>query len=170
MAITDLVPWKRGAKNVLVRREEEVPFYSLEREVNRLFDDFFGSGFGLTPFNGGFMEQYGAFNPQVDVTENDQEIKVAAELPGLTEKDVEVSLANDMLTISGEKKTEREDKGENYYRMERSYGSFQRTIPLPTEVEADKVDATFKNGVLQITLPKLHLGEDIKKKISIKTK
>jgi len=163
MAITDLVPWKRGAKNVLVRREEEVPFYSLEREVNRLFDDFFGSGFGLTPFNGGF-------NPQVDMTENDQEIKVAAELPGLTEKDVEVSLANDMLTISGEKKAEKEDKGENYYRLERSYGSFQRTIPLPTEIEADKVDATFKNGVLQITLPKLHPGDGVKKKISIKTK
>jgi HSP20 family protein len=116
------------------------------------------------------MEQYGAFNPHVDVTENDQEIKVVAELPGLTEKDVEVSLANDMLTISGEKKAEKEDKGENYYRLERSYGSFQRTIPLPTEVEADKVDATFKNGVLQITLPKLYPGEGVKKKISIKTK
>ncbi len=168
MAITNLVPWKRGEKNVPVRREEEVPFYSLQREVNRLFDDFFGSGFGLTPFNGGFMEQYGPFNPQVDVTENDQEIKVAAELPGLTEQDVEVSLANDMLTISGEKKAEKEDKGENYYRMERSYGSFQRTIPLPTEVEANKVGATFKNGVLTVTLPKSAQAVQNRKKIAIK--
>lgn len=114
------------------------------------------------------MEQYGAFNPQVDVTENDQEIKVAAELPGLTEKDVEVSLANDMLTISGEKRAEKEDKGENYYRMERSYGSFQRTIPLPTEVEANKVDATFKNGVLTVTLPKSAQAVQNRKKIAIK--
>jgi HSP20 family protein len=168
MAITDLFPWKRGEK-VPVRREEGYPFHSLQQEVNRLFDDFFGKGeFGLTPFSGGFMERYGAFNPQVDVTETDQEIKVAAELPGLTEKDVEVSLSNDMLTISGEKKAEKEVKGENYYRMERSYGSFQRTIPLPTEIEADKVDATFKNGVLTVTLPKSAQAVQNRKKIAIK--
>ena len=168
MAITDLVPWKRGEKNVPLKREEKNPFYALHREVDRLFDDFFG-GSGLAPFNGGLMEQYGAFNPRVDVTENEKEIKVAAELPGLDEKDVEVVLSNDMLTISGEKKAEKEDKGENYYRMERSYGSFQQVIPLSTEVEADKVEATFKNGVLQITLPKLHPGETAKKKIQIKS-
>lgn len=167
MAITDLVPWKWGEKNVPVKREEENPFYAMRREMDRLFDNFWG-GSGLAPF-GGFMEQYGAFNPRVDVTENDKEIKVAAELPGLDEKDVEVSLSNDMLTISGEKKAEKEDKGENYYRLERSYGSFQRVIPLPAEIEADKVEATFKNGVLQITLPKLHPGADVSKKIQIKT-
>ncbi len=90
-------------------------------------------------------------------------------MPGLDEKDVEVSLSNDTLTISGEKKAEKEDKGENYYRLERSYGSFQRVIPLSTEIEADKVEAAFKNGVLQITLPKLHLGEGVKK-VQIKTR
>jgi len=167
MAITDLVPWKWGEKNVPVKREGENPFYAMRQEMDRLFDDFWG-GSGLAPL-GGFMERYSVFNPRVDVTENDKEIKVATELPGLDEKDVEVSLSNDMLTISGEKKAEKEDKGENYYRLERSYGSFRRAIPLPTEIEADKVEATFKNGVLQITLPKLHPGEGMRQKIQIKT-
>ncbi|MFN8455846.1 MAG: Hsp20/alpha crystallin family protein [Anaerolineae bacterium] len=168
MALTDLVPWKWGEKNVPVKREETDPFYTLHREMDRLFDDFMGHGFGLTRF-GNFMDRAGAFNPQVDVTENDKEIKVAAELPGLDEKDIEVSLSGDMLTISGEKKAEKEDQRENYYRMERSYGSFQRSIALPVEVDTDKVEATFKNGVLQITLPKLHPGQEAKKRISIKT-
>jgi HSP20 family protein len=167
MAITDLVPWKWGEKRVPVKRDEGFSFYPLRQEMDRLFDDFLG-GSSLAPF-GGFRERYGTFDPRVDVTENDKEIKVAAELPGLTEKDVEVSLSNGTLTISGEKKVEKEDKGENYYRLERSYGSFQRVIPLPTEVEADKVEATFKNGVLQITLPKLHPEEGVKK-IQIKTR
>lgn len=74
-----------------------------------------------------------------------------------------------MLTISGEKKAEKEDKRENYYRMERSYGSFQRSVALPTEVDTEKVEAIFKNGVLQITLPKLHPGQEARKKISVKT-
>lgn len=168
MALTDLVPWKWGEKNVPVKREEADPFYSLHREIDRLFDDFMGRGFGLTRF-GDFTDRFSAFNPQVDVTENDKEIKVAAELPGLDEKDIEVSLSGDMLTISGEKKAEKEDKRENYYRMERSYGSFQRSVALPVEVDTEKVEATFKNGVLQVTLPKLHPGQETRKKISVKT-
>jgi HSP20 family protein len=153
MAISDLVPWKWGEKKVPVRREGEDPFYAMQRDMDRFVEDFFGSRFGLAPF-GRLAEQFGTFSPQVDVTESDQEIKVSAELPGLDEKDIEVSLGRGMLTISGEKKAEKEDKGENYYRMERSYGSFRRTIPLPSEVEADQVEATFKKGVLTITLPK----------------
>ncbi|GIK40693.1 MAG: hypothetical protein BroJett011_45260 [Chloroflexota bacterium] len=113
------------------------------------------------------MESFGDFSPRVDVTENEKEVRITAELPGLEEKDIDVSLSNDVLTISGEKKAEREDKGDNYYRMERSYGSFHRSIPLPTEVDTDHCDATFKNGVLQITLPKVHLKESAKK-ITIK--
>lgn len=163
MAIKDMVPWKRNDKNVLARREED-PFYAFRREMERTFDDFFGGGFGLTPYNrGGFMESFGSFTPQVDVTENDKEVRITAELPGLEEKDIDVSLSNDVLTISGEKKAEKEDKGDNYYRMERSYGSFQRSIPLPSEVDTDKCDAIFKNGVLQITLPKIPSKESAKK-------
>lgn len=162
MAIKDMVPWKKNDKNVLARRED--PFYTFRREMDQMFDDFFGSGFGLTPYNrGGFMEGFGSFTPQVDMTENEKEVKITAELPGLEEKDLDISLTGDTLTISGEKKAEKEDKGDNYYRMERSYGSFHRSIPLPTEVDTDKCNATFKNGVLQITLPKVHPKESAKK-------
>lgn len=164
MTINDLVPWKWGEKKVPVRREvEENPFYMMQREMDRLFNGFFDRNFEMTPFG----ESFGAFTPSVDVTENDKELTVSAELPGLAEKDIEVSLTRDVLTIRGEKKAEKEDKGDNYYRMERSYGSFQRSIPLPTRVDADKVDATFKNGVLTITLPKTEA--QTLKKISIKS-
>ena len=162
MAISDLVPWKRGERKLPVRRGEE-PFYAMQERMNRMFDDFFSDRFGLAPFG----EQFGAFNPSVDVTESDQEIKVSAELPGLAEQDIEVSLSNDVLTLRGEKKVEKEDKGENYYRMERSYGSFHRSISLPTEVKADQVEATFKNGVLTVTLPKAATAQN-RKKINIK--
>jgi HSP20 family protein len=165
MSLTDLVPWKRGEKNVPVKRETADPFYSLHREIDRLFDEF--TGFGLTRF-GEFEDRFGAFNPRVDVTETDKEIKVAAELPGLDEKDIEVLLSGNLLTISGEKKAEQEEKRENYYRMERSYGSFQRSVQLPAEVDEDKIEATFKKGVLTISLPKVHPDKDVKK-IAVKT-
>ena len=168
MAITSLLPWKQGEKNVAIQRADN-PVYSLQQEMNRLFDDFFSADFGLTPFKGfGLSEGFGAFSPSIDVTENDKEIKVSAELPGLSEDDIEVSLSGDTLTISGEKKAEKEDKGKNYYKMERSYGSFRRVIPLPCEVETDKVNAAFKKGVLNIVLPKTPQAQKAVKKIAIK--
>lgn len=166
MAITDLVPWKRAEKKVPVRRQEE-PLSSFQDEFNRLFDEFFG-GFGLAP-SGTFGRESGAFVPQVDVVEGDKEMRVSAELPGLDEKDVEVTLSNNVLTISGEKKEEKEKRGKNYYRMERSYGSFQRSISVPLEVDTDKVEATFKQGVLTITLPKTAAAQ-AHKRVAIKTK
>lgn len=167
MAITDLAPWRWGDGKVTVRSEaERDPFYALQKRMDRLFDDFFNS-FGLAPF-GAFGESLGAFSPRIDMSESEKELKVSAELPGLDENDIEVSLAQNALTISGEKKEEKEDKGWNYYRMERSYGSFQRTIPLPYEVEGDKVEAAFKKGVLTITLPKTAEAQKQTKKISIK--
>jgi HSP20 family protein len=159
MAINDLVPWKWGEKRVPVRRELGDPFYALHREFDQMFDDFFG---------GGFIDRAGAFNPRVDVTENDHEINVTAELPGLDQNNIEISLSGDVLTLSGEKKAEKEDQGENYYRLERSFGSFRGSIPLPVGVEADKVEATFKSGVLHVTLPKLHPGQEAKK-ITVKS-
>ncbi len=168
MTITNLLPWKQGEKKVAIQRAD-YPVYSLQREMNRLFDDFFSTDFGLTPFKGfGLSEGFGAFSPSIDVAENDKEIKVSTELPGLSEDDIEVSLSGDTLTISGEKKAEKEDKGKNYYRMERSYGSFRRAIPLPCEVETDKVNATFKKGVLNIVLPKTPQAQEAVKKIAIK--
>jgi len=164
MAVRDLVPWKWGEKQAPVKREEE-PFYALQRDMNRLFNEFF-SDFSLRPFG----EAWSGFKPSVDVAETDREIKITAELPGLDNNDIEVKLANDILTISGEKKQEKEDKDKNYYRLERSYGSFQRSIPLPPGVETDKVDATFNKGVLTITLPKAAATQSDVKKIPVKTR
>lgn len=161
MAIKNLVPF--GKKSIPIRREGENPFSLLRREMDSLFDNFF-RGLDMEPFE----SRFSAFTPKVDVTESDKEIKVSAELPGMDEKDIEVSLQNDMLTIKGEKNAEKEDKGKDYYRMERSYGSFSRTISLPVEVETDKVEAMFKNGVLSITLPKTARAVAETKKIAVK--
>jgi HSP20 family protein len=167
MPVPNLIPWKRSEKKVPVKYEEQHPLTTFQQEINRLFDDFFSRGFGLTRF-GDFAERFGDFSPQVDITETDKALTVAAELPGLDEKDVEVTLTSNALTISGEKKAEQEEKGQNYYRMERSYGSFRRTIPLPYEIEADKVEAQFKKGVLTITLPKTEAVQKQVKRITVK--
>jgi HSP20 family protein len=103
----------------------------------------------------------------VDVVETDKEIQVAVELPGLEEKEIDVSLSPTTLTISGEKRQEKEEKGHNYVRAERSYGSFKRSIPLPSEVDASKADAVFQKGVLTVTLPKAVKAE-ARKRIAIK--
>jgi HSP20 family protein len=165
MAITDLIPWKKErSSQVPVKREGEHPLVTFQRDMNRLFDDFFG-GFDMTPSK--FFEgSWNVFSPRVDVSENDTEIVVSAELPGMEDKDVEVSVSRDMLTISGEKKEEKEEEDKNYYHVERSYGSFQRSIPLPGEVNPDEVEATFKNGVLNVTLPKTEASQ--RKKITVK--
>jgi HSP20 family protein len=138
---------------------------TFQQEMNRLFDDFFGRS-GLEPF-GGWGEGWGLFSPRVDVAETDREVVVSAELPGLDDEDIDVSLSRGMLTISGEKKQEKEKKGRNYYRVERSYGSFQRSVPLPSEVDTGKVDAVFRKGVLTITLPKTAEAK-ARKRIAIK--
>jgi len=157
----NLVPSEK--KSVPVRREEYNPFSLLRQEMNKLFDNFF-RGFEIEPFTGGF----GAFSPSVDVKESDKEIKISAELPGMDDKDIDVSLTKDSLTIRGEKKQEKEDKGKDYYRMERSYGSFTRTIPLPAEADTEKVKAEFRKGVLTVTLPKTPQAIKETKKIPVK--
>lgn len=135
-------------------------------DFDRMFDRFFEDSdeFAMRPF----AEFSRSFNPTLDVSESDNEIKVSAELPGLNEDDIDVSLTGDVLTISGEKKAETEDKGENYHRIERTYGSFKRTITLPSEVEVDQVEANFKNGVLTIILPKRAEAQENVKKIDVK--
>jgi HSP20 family protein len=161
MAIRNLVPF--GKKSLPAKREDENPFAILRQEMDAMFDNFFRS-FDMEPFE----SRLGAFTPKVDVVESDKEMKITAELPGIDEKDIDVSLQNDMLTIKGEKKEETEDKGKDYYRMERSYGSFSKTIALPIEVETDKVEARFKKGVLSITIPKTARTVAETKKIAVK--
>jgi HSP20 family protein len=122
--------------------------------MNRLFDEAF-RGFGL-PEGGAGPEAIasGVAVPRIDVSETDQDLKVFVELPGVDQNDVEITLTNDVLTIRGEKKAEHENQQHNYHVMERSYGSFARAIRLPFAVNPDQVQATFKDGVLSVALPK----------------
>ena len=148
------------------------PFTSLRKQMDEIFDAWMGGTPAVvgTSGNGGR-----SFAPQLDVSETDKEFKITADLPGLTEKDVEVKLAGNQLTLRGEKKSEHEEKeGEEgkaryYHRVERTYGSFQRTLTVPFDVEADKVEATFKNGVLTVTMQKPTVAQQATRKIEVKS-
>lgn len=165
MTIRELIPWmSEKSRGDLARGGEVSPYLSLQQEMNRMFDEFF-EGFDLAPFRGEGMTSVA---PKVDVAETESEIHVTAELPGLTENEVEVTLAEGSLTLRGEKKSEKEDKQKNYHRTERSYGMFERTIPLPAEVDREKVEATFTNGVLSVVLQKLSPSVEAGRKISVK--
>ena len=133
-------------------RRIEHPLVAFQREVDRLFDDFW-RGFDL-PLLGRPERVGGSLAPRIDISEKDDEVVVSAELPGLDEKDIEVTLTDNVLSIRGEKKLEKEEKELGYTYTERSYGSFERRIPLDVEVLGDKVSAAFKNGVLTVMLPK----------------
>ncbi len=163
MNISDLVPWRD--RRSLSRREDEA-LYPMRREMDRLFDEFF-RGFEMEPWRG---ENGGRFNPSLNVSESDDAIEATLELPGLSEDDIEITLVGDRLTVTGEKRDEEEEHGKNYFRRERSYGYFRRTIPLPSDtVDADKVDAKFDKGVLKITMPKRETAQTQAKRISVKS-
>ena len=147
----------------LTRHHEGSSLFSFQREMNRLFDNFF-DGFDLASVETTLAPK---FSPKVNVTETEKEIRVTAELPGLDEKDVTVELDNESLVIKGEKKEEHEEKGKSWYRMEQSYGAFHRVIPLPSKIDESKAKATFKKGVLSLTIPKVEIEERKKKQIEI---
>lgn len=165
MGMRDLIPWRRRGRNrTLLPLGGEHPFAALHRELDRLFEDFFvGRDWWPPAPLGGRV-----FSPSVDVRESDKEVRVSAELPGLDEKDLEVELSDEGLTIRGEKKHEQEDRGEGYYKAERSYGAFEWFIDLPCAVDGEKAAAEFKNGVLTVALPKLAEEAGSRKKIEIK--
>jgi HSP20 family protein len=166
MAIRDLIPWNRD-RDVTVRRGDDMnPFLALHREMNRLFDDVF-RGFELSPFGTDrLLDRMGGW-PNIEVSETGKDVKVTAELPGLEEKDVGIELANGVLTIKGEKKTEIEDEERRF--SERTYGRFERRIPVD-DIDQDKVAASFKNGVLTVTMPKLPQAQAKVKRITINGK
>ncbi|MEO5359429.1 MAG: Hsp20/alpha crystallin family protein [Nitrospirota bacterium] len=165
MKFRDLVPWGSTKNRLPIKHDEaKDPFTALQREVNEVFNGFF-RGFDIDTFWGSAI----GFNPSVNVAETDKEIKVTAELPGMDEKDIDVTLTKDTLTLKGEKKTEKEDKGANYYHMERSYGSFVRTVALPCAIDDTRVGAEFKKGILTIKLPKTPEAVKDTKKVQIKT-
>jgi len=146
--LKSLVPWRNNSVTAPAMRGDFFdPFVNFRREVNRMFDDFFdGAGWSGSGRSG--------MMPAVDVHEDEKELVVTAELPGVSEKDIEVNLAGDMLTIKGEKKSEHEHKNGDSWRMERHYGSFERVIDLPFDVKDGQVDAKFSNGVLSVRIPK----------------
>lgn len=152
MSMKDLVP-RIGRKSLPLRREEADSFRDFQRQMNRLFEDFLGE-FPLAEREGGPEWAPAAFAPRVDVSETDTEVKVSAELPGMDEKDISVELQDDVLTLRGEKKSEQEEKGKNWFRREQSWGTFHRSIELPAGVDAGKAKAQFKKGVLTFTAPK----------------
>jgi HSP20 family protein len=169
MTIRDLIPWKRDDSLVPVRRrqEDDAPL-DFRSQMNRLFDEFFERPFALSPFTGesGIT---GDFAPRLDISETEKEVTISAELPGMEPQDINIAIDRGILTISGEKEAEKEEKGKRFYRVERSYGSFHRAIPLPNEVDEDKIDAKFKRGVLKVRLPKTKAAQEQSRRIPIKT-
>ena len=172
MAVRDLISWGRNRSSVpssMQQSDEASPFLTLHREMNRLFDDVFNrfdtglpSAFGRMPaWSGGSW-------PSLEVTASDHEVRVSAELPGMEEKDIELLVDEDVLTIRGEKRSETEDQGRRF--SECYYGRFERSIALPFEVEDEKVEASFENGVLTVTLPKSAKAKEKAKRIAIGSK
>jgi len=162
MALRDLAPWHHGKSGTPSTLSD------LQREVDRVFESFW-SGFGtpsLLRENGGALGSI-ALDVKVDASEDDKAYHVTAELPGMSEKDIEVTFADNTLTISGEKKDEKEVKEENYHRRERSFGSFRRSFTLPVEVDEEKIAASFKDGIMTIDLPKSQTAQKKAKKITI---
>ena len=187
MSVKKWIPWnwfkkeeEDGGKSVPVTRSRAQehgyalgsPIEHFHREVDRLFDQAF-RGFGLRPFgfDRSIMPQLsdGMLKPTLDLGATDREYSITVEIPGVDEKDVRLEIANDVLTIRGEKKHQNEEKGKNYYRMERSYGSFKRTLSLPDDADQDNISATFNKGVLSVTLPRKALPKADVKHIEVKT-
>jgi HSP20 family protein len=151
------------------------PFDTLRREVEQLFDDF-GENFWRLPTRRSIFDieplwrREAAWEaaPAVDVAENEKAYEITAELPGMDEKNIEVKVANGNLTIKGEKQEEKEEKKKDYYLHERHFGSFERSFEMPEGVDADKIEANFKKGVLTVTLPKRPEAQKPAKKIEVK--
>jgi HSP20 family protein len=151
MNLGSLIPWRDKTQVDAQTDTYSDPFTSFRREVDRMFDDFFRSaGQGLQPWNAGWQ----TMAPRIDISDADKELLITAEMPGLDEKDFEVTLAGDLLTIKGEKKTENENRNGNAYYVERRFGSFSRSVRLPFEAGDEQVEANYDRGVLTVRVPK----------------
>ena len=161
-----LIPWSWRNQNVPVRRIEVPSLWAWNKNLENMFDSFWG---GLAPASDGEKKPYlSNFSPRLDVEENEKEFLISAELPGMGEKDIDLSLDNNRLTLKGEKKEEKEEKRGDYHYAERHFGSFSRSFELSDGVDAEKVEAHFKNGVLKISLPKTPEAQKEAKKITVK--
>jgi HSP20 family protein len=168
------LPVKKGKIDPSLTLQAWPPFESLRQEINRMFNDFgWGSGpslrrsfFAAEPvFSRGLMP---TTMPAIDVVENEKTYEVTAELPGMDEKNIEVKVANGILTMKGEKQQEKQEKKTDYYLQERHYGSFERSFEIPESVDPDKIEATFRKGVLTVTLPKKADAQKPAKKVEVK--
>ncbi len=146
-----------------ITRRNEQPEWgvdSFRKEINQLFNDFFSIGPSSLSESG--------WMPTVDVEEDDKEVRIRAEIPGIEEKDLSVTLENDILTIAGEKKEEKKEENRRYVVSERRFGSFHRSIRLPEGIDREKIEAGFKNGVLRVTIPRIGTPETKRVKIALK--
>jgi HSP20 family protein len=177
MAESTNVPVNKGQQSSSTpSRYGSHPFESFRREMDRLFDDFgrgfFSSSFPRSFFNmaqSGRDEQGWMTAPHVDVAETEKGYEIAAEFPGMDQKNIDVKVANGVLTIKGEKHDEKQEKQKDYYLRERSFGSFQRSFQVPDDVDLDKIECSFKNGLLNVTLPKSPQAQKATKKIEVKS-
>jgi len=162
MALRDLTPWRN--QSLREKLLQDNPLSAMHNEMDRLFANFFDE------------DRWPALSKEHrmvvrwDVAETDDAVKITADLPGLTEKEIDVTIAEGVLTIKGERKAkkETEDKEKHFHRVERSYGAFERAMSLPTNVDESKISADFKNGVLELTLPKKPEAKKKTKKIQVK--
>ena len=143
------------------------PFAEMRSEMDRLFDTFLGRSFFGRPAPSGSAEPATTLAPNVDIRENDKEIIVEAELPGIDEKDIQVAVRDGVLSLKGEKKSERDEKKDTYHVIERSYGSFERSFALPDSADQDQIKADFNKGVLRVVVPKRAEAAKAEKKIPI---
>jgi HSP20 family protein len=163
MSLRELTPWF-GRASPALRNWPGGSLDSLHREIDRMFSDFV-STWDLTPWA---AESGGQLVPKMDIAETDTGYELTADLPGVEEKDVDVSVADGVLRIKGERKSEKEEKKKNYHRVERSFGRFERAISLPEGVDENKIAASFKQGVLKVTVPKSAKAKESTKKIEVK--
>lgn len=147
------------------------PLRDFHRNINRLFDQTFRD-FGFSAFDMGrpfFQTSGGIFRPMTDLAANDKEYTITVEVPGAKKDDIKIEVANNVMTISGEKKQEKEEKQQDFYRQERYYGSFQRVLPLPQDADQDHIKADFNQGVLTVTMPRKDMPKPTVKEIEIQS-
>lgn len=171
MAIGEMVPWKWGSLRRSGSDDRALEGFrgdiaSLHREMDRLFEGLWNEGFSPSLLSGDWPRM--DVVPQLDVTEDDKSFSVKVDLPGMDEKDVNVTLSDRVLTIRGKKEEDKETKEKDYYRRERASGSFRRSVEIPAAVDSSKIDASFKKGVLTINLPKTREAQDTVKHIEVK--
>src|SRR5437660_710463 len=166
MAITDIIPWNKN-RALATRRQDVVdPFNMLRRDIYRVFGDFLGDW--RWPERMNLLDrQMGSFMPDIDVKETENEFRVTTDLPGMDEKDLEVTFVEGALSIKGEKREEHEEEKGNTFHAERRYGAFQRMVPLSSDIDLNRAKATFKKGVLKITLPKTENARSNRKTIPV---